>query len=81
VNRRNLPETFPITLFGFLWLLSIAFILILMSFVHNVLAGEKIKVISSGFLIRSVLLIGIASMWIGIILDQMPCFLGVPNCD
>ena len=22
-----------------------------------------------------------AWLWIGILMDQMPCFLGVPNCD
>jgi hypothetical protein len=23
----------------------------------------------------------ILMMWAGIIIDQLPCFLGVPNCD
>lgn len=23
----------------------------------------------------------IASAWVGIVVDQMPCFLGVQNCD
>lgn len=23
----------------------------------------------------------IAWKWAGIVLDQMPCFLGIPNCD
>jgi hypothetical protein len=32
-------------------------------------------------LLRVVFLAFIARMWIGILIDQMPCFLGVPNCD
>lgn len=42
VNRENFSEGFPILLFGFLWLLSTAFIAILMPIVRNVWAGNKI---------------------------------------
>jgi hypothetical protein len=30
---------------------------------------------------RIATLIFIAWMWVAVVLDQMPCFLGVPNCD
>lgn len=30
---------------------------------------------------RVVLVILIAWLWVGLVVDQMPCFLGVPNCD
>jgi hypothetical protein len=32
-------------------------------------------------LLRVAFLALIAWMWGGILIDQMPCFLGVPNCD
>jgi hypothetical protein len=33
------------------------------------------------FIFGAALLILIALAWSGIVADQMPCFLGVPNCD
>jgi len=32
-------------------------------------------------LLKVVFMILIAGLWVGILLDQMPCFLGVLNCD
>ena len=31
--------------------------------------------------LRVLLLVLLAGFWIGLVVDQMPCFLGVPNCD
>jgi ABC-type amino acid transport system permease subunit len=81
INRRSFHEGFPIVLFGLLWLLPVAFILILMPIVRNVRAGNRIMVNPISLLLRVAFLILIAWLWGGIILDQMPCFLGVPNCD
>jgi len=36
---------------------------------------------SFSLLARVAVMIALAWSWIGIVLDQMPCFLGVPNCD
>jgi uncharacterized membrane protein len=81
INRRSFHEDFPIPLFGILWLLPVTFILILMPIVRNVRAGNRIRVNPISLLLRVAFLILIAWLWVGIILDQMPCFLGVPNCD
>jgi len=81
MNRRSFHEGFPIPLFGILWLLPVAFILILMPIVRNVQAGNRIMADPISLLLRVAFLILIAWLWSGIILDQMPCFLGVPNCD
>ena len=81
VNRRSFDEGFPIVLFGLLWLLPVAFILILMPIVRNVRAGNRIKVNPISLWLGVALLILITWLWVGTILDQMPCFLGVPNCD
>jgi hypothetical protein len=80
INRRSLREDFPYVLFGMLWILAGVFTLLLMPIVQNVQAGNRIR-INLINLLRVVSLVLIASLWVGIVLDQMPCFLGIPNCD
>ncbi len=81
VNRRAYQEEFPIGLFGIIWLLQVIFIFTLMPIIHNF--GNRNKREGNPFklLLNMVLLIIIAWLWIDIIQDQMPCFLGIPNCD
>jgi hypothetical protein len=81
VNRRSYHEGFPIPLFGILWLLPMAFTLILMSIVRKVQTGNKTTPNTISLLLGIALLILMVWLWVGIILDQMPCFLGVPLCD
>jgi hypothetical protein len=76
VNTRNFNETFPIPLFGILWLLPTIFIFTLTPIGQNVRAGNSLAL-----LIRVALLLAIAILWGGIVADQLPCFMGVPNCD
>jgi hypothetical protein len=68
VNRRNFNEGFPIPLFVFMWILPMLFLLIGMPIVRNIRAGNSILANPIALLIR-------------VAIDQMPCFLGVPNCD
>lgn len=81
VNRRNFNAGFPIPLFVFMWLLPMLFIFTVMPIVRNVRAGNSIVANPIIFLIRVIFLALIIWMWFGIVIDQMPCFLGVPNCD
>jgi hypothetical protein len=81
VNRRTFNEGFPIPLFVIMWVLPILFIATLMPIVRNVRAGNSIIASPVNLLIRIVILAFIAWMWTGLLIDQMPCFLGVPNCD
>jgi hypothetical protein len=81
VNRQHFHEGFPILLFGFLWLLSTAFMAILMPIVRNVRAGNNILANPLFLLFSFVFLLSIAWEWSALVIDQMPCFLGVPNCD
>ena len=81
VNRRNFNEGFPIVLFGFLWILPILFIITMMPIVRNIRAGNSLIANPMILLLRVVFLAVIAWMWVGLLIDQMPCFLGVPNCD
>ena len=81
VNRLRFHEDFPFPLFGLMWLLALSFVIILMSIPRNQHTHDGSIANPLSVLPRVVLLILIAWLWIGIILDQMPCFLGVPNCD
>jgi len=81
VNRRNYHEGFPVTLFGVMWLLPVAFILISMPIMRNVRAGNSIIAHPITLLLRVVLLALIAIVWTGTVIDQLPCFMGVPLCD
>ena len=81
VNTQNLNAIFNVPLFGIMWLLPVLFILAGMPIVKNVRAGNKGLEKPVILLIRVVFLIFIAWFWAALLIDQMPCFLGVPNCD
>jgi len=81
VNRQNFHEGFPILLFGFLWLLSTVFIAILMPIMQNLRAGNNILANPIFLLLSVVFLVTLAWEWGALVIDQLPCFLGVPNCD
>jgi len=81
VNRRDFHEGFPLVLFGLLWLLPVLFILTVTPIVRNVRAGNSLLANPISLLLRVAFLALIGWLWAGILIDQMPCFLGVPNCD
>ena len=80
INRRSLPQGFPVVLFLLMWLLPLSFILILMPILRKQRSEQPSTKLLS-LLPRVGLLIFIVWFWVGLVLDQMPCFLGVPNCD
>jgi uncharacterized membrane protein len=81
INRRAFNEDFPLTLFTTLWLLPVIFLFILLPLIQKVRAGENIFANPFHLVLSGSLLILIAWIWVSTILDQMPCFLGVPLCD
>jgi uncharacterized membrane protein len=80
-NRRNFHEGFPIPLFGILWLLPMLFIVILTPILRTVREGNSVLANPFHLLVRITLLALITWLWAAILIDQLPCFLGVPNCD
>lgn len=79
MTEMNAPGLF--VLFGLLWLLPMAFIVTLMPMVRNLRAGHSLMANPINLLLRVSLLALIAMMGAGLLIDQMPCFMGVPNCD
>jgi hypothetical protein len=81
VNRRGFPEGFPAVLFGLLWLLSATFVFVLRPIVRDAREGHAILARPGSLALRLAALTALACLWGAIVMDQMPCFLGVPNCD
>jgi len=80
INKQDLPGSFPYPLFGILWIVMLLFVFLIRPIVQSFQTGAPH--LSIGNLItRSVLLISLAYFWVRIVIDQMPCFLGIPNCD
>ncbi|HSH82214.1 MAG TPA: hypothetical protein VLA19_27115 [Herpetosiphonaceae bacterium] len=70
-----------VVLFGLLWLLPTTFLVILMSIVRDVRAGNNLVVHPICLMLSAAVFALIALFWAGLLLDQLPCFLGMPNCD
>lgn len=73
---------FPFMLFIGLWLTPVMFFLGVTPIVRSVWAGESVLANPISLVLRVVFLGFLAILWLNLILDQMPCFLGgVPGCD
>jgi hypothetical protein len=63
-----------------LWMLPVAFVVTAAPLARAVRAGQNILRSPAALCLRLVLLAAVA-MWGGLISDQLPCFMGAPNCD
>lgn len=81
VNRRNLPEGFPVVLFITMWLMATIFGFVALSVGSSLIAEDGLRRQPVRLLLGAVFALSIAVFWSGLLVDQMPCFLGVPNCD
>ncbi len=81
VNRRAYSESFPVLLFTMMWLMAFSFAFIFFPTIGNLRAGRTRS--TNPFIVVPGLasLFVLAWAWLGLIIDQMPCFLGVPLCD
>jgi hypothetical protein len=82
VNARTFPrfaQSFPIPLFALLWLLAFSFVYILSRMIRR--DSTLVRRLPALAGLGVVVLALIAFAWVGIVVDQMPCFLGVSNCD
>ncbi len=81
VNRRAFQEAFPFLLFTFMSLHALLIALALTPALRCLQAARSLRALTpghwAGLLLGAVLLYG----FVAVVLDQLPCFLGVPNCD
>ena len=80
-TRSNLPRSnaSPM-LWVFLWVLSTGFIAILMLMIRNVRAGNGILARPVSLLFRFIVFVACAWLWMALVIDQWPCFLGGSGC-
>ena len=81
VNRRQYHEGYPIVLFIVLWILPFIFIAIVTPLARDARAGVDILARPLSLGVKVSILLLLATMWFGLVIDQMPCFMGVPMCD
>ena len=81
INRRAFSEGFPFLVFGLLWLLAMLFVLILRPVLLARREGKAFLRNPAGLFLQMGSLLIIAWLWFSLLQDQLPCFLGVPNCD
>lgn len=68
-------------LFGLLWLLPTVFIAILLHLFRTSRAGNGLFANPIKLVLSVVSLALIGTIWVWGFTDQLPCFLGVANCD
>ncbi len=64
-----------LVLFGLLWLLPTAFIVILVPILRGMRAGQGVMANPINLMFRAAFLALIAMTWGGILIDQFPCFI------
>jgi hypothetical protein len=80
-TRSNLPRTNASgILFVIMWLLPMLSIFTLMPIVRNVRAGNRIAANPVHLVLRVVFSGWLIWMWVVLVMDQMPCFLGGSGC-
>jgi hypothetical protein len=68
-------------LFAVLWIVPAAFVLTAAPLVRTVRAGQSIFAHPFLLTVRLGFLVLAGFFWVILVNDQLPCFLGVPNCD
>lgn len=70
-----------VLLFGLLWALPLAFLLTATQVLRGRRSGSPILRSPVVFSVRLAILVLVAVAWVGIVNDQLPCFMGSVNCD
>ncbi len=81
VNRRAPHEGFPFVLFIFMSLHSLAIVLLLTPALRRLRSEGEFRALKLGHWAGFVLAAILVFAYVDVVIDQLPCFLGVPNCD
>jgi hypothetical protein len=81
VTSSDAPRSdFSTLMFGVMAVSAGLFALMLMQAARTVRAGNMTIARSTSVVLRAVLVGLIGSAWLGLVVDQMPCFLGAKGC-
>jgi hypothetical protein len=81
VNMPDMWADFPIAVFGSLWVFAALFVGTAGAVLKQVRTPDKTMAMKMWLVAGIGFALAVAMVWIGFVADQMPCFLGVPNCD
>jgi len=81
VNRRLDHEDFPLLLFGLLEPLPLGRLLLLKPSLSRLRVEPRTSASRFVGLAGIVLCVHVGWLWPGVVLDQLPCLLGIPLCD
>jgi hypothetical protein len=81
VNRMTYHEDFPFLLFTFMSLHSLFISLLLTPAVRRLRAERSLRALGFGHWAGLLLGLLLIFVYANVVIDQLPCFLGVPNCD
>jgi hypothetical protein len=80
-NRREFHEEFPLVLFTFMSVHSLLIVLSAAPAVGRLRSARDLRALTFGHWAGLALSVSLAFVYAGVVIDQLPCFLGVPNCD
>jgi hypothetical protein len=81
INRRAFDEDFPVALFTFMALNALLVVLASMPAFGRFQSEGTLKRLRFGHWAGVALSVVLAIVYVNVVIDQLPCFLGVPNCD
>ncbi len=81
VNRRAFHEEFPFVLFTFMSLHSLFIVLLVTPALRRLRSERNLSALKLGHWAGLVLSAFLMFVYADVVIDQLPCFLGVPNCD
>jgi drug/metabolite transporter (DMT)-like permease len=81
VNRRAYEEEFPFLLFTFMSLHALLIVFALAPALRRLRAQRSLRGLKLGHWVGLVLGAMLVCAYAAVVVDQLPCFLGVPNCD
>jgi hypothetical protein len=81
VNRRTYHEDFPFVLFTFMSLHSLFIVLLLTPALRCLQTERNLRALGLGHWVGFLLGVFFVFVYTNVVLDQLPCFLGMPNCD
>jgi hypothetical protein len=81
INRRTYHEEFPVVLFTFMMLNSVVIILAMTPALRCLHWEKSVRSWGLGHWAGLALGVVLLAVYANVVVDQWPCFLGVPNCD
>lgn len=80
-NRREFREEFPLLLFTFMSVHALLIVLSAAPAVGRLRTARNLRALTFGHWAGLAVSACLAFVYAGVVIDQLPCFLGVPNCD